>query len=121
VLSFGDDFSNQRTMQDERMQLILARDSFQSLVPLLDAARGVALNPPAAQLLADYMLLLDRNIPGLNLETATRLPKAAQAMFVACLAPTKKEAGAAREQVRFTLMERVRRVVSQNLRSPLLG
>ncbi|MBV8187171.1 MAG: helix-turn-helix domain-containing protein [Alphaproteobacteria bacterium] len=103
------------------MQLILARDSFQPLVPLLDAARGVALNSPGAQLLAEYMLLLDRNIPDLNPQTATRLPNAVQAMFIACLAPKSKEAATAGEQVRFTLMERVRRVVSQNLRSPSLG
>src|SRR5262249_15380965 len=54
ILSFADDIGIRRREQDERVQLILARDDFQPIAPLLDAARGKALDNPAGRLLADY-------------------------------------------------------------------
>ena len=121
ILSFGEEISIRRREQDERIQLLLARDSFDAIAPLLDAARGTALSSPLADMLADYMRLLERNLPILPPEDAGRLGEAVQTMLAACLAPTVDGVAAARDQINLTLMERVRQAVRRNLRSPSLG
>ena len=88
---------------------------------MLDATRGTALNTSQGRLLADYILLLERNLPNLTPEDGSRLPSAIQAMVGACLAPSVDRLAAAGRQIDLTLMERVRRAVRRNLRSPLLG
>ena len=121
ILSFGEEMAIRRRMADERLQLILARDSFQRIAPLLDAARGRSLAGPGARMLADYILLLERNMPLLDAEASHRLRDAVEAMLVACLAPTATGVADARDQIKLTLMERVRQVVRRNLRSHSLG
>ena len=121
LLSLGEEMHIGRRQQDERVQLLLARDSFQAIAPLLDATRGMALNTSQGRLLADYILLLERNLPNLTPEDGSRLPSAIQAMVGACLAPSVDRLAVAGRQIDLTLMERVRRAVRRNLRSPLLG
>jgi AraC-like DNA-binding protein len=121
LLSLGEEMHIGRRQQDERVQLLLARDSFQAIAPSLDATRGMALNPSRGRLLADYILLLERNLPNLTPEDGSRLPSAIQAMVGACLAPSVDRLAAAGRQIDLTLMERVRRAVRRNLRSPSLG
>lgn len=121
ILSFGEEMAIRRRTEDRRIQVILARDSFPTIAPLIDAARGKTIDTPGARMLADYMLLLERNMPALEEENAQRLRSAVEAMLVVCLAPTSKALAAARDQINVTLMERVRQVVRRNLRSHLLG
>ena len=120
VLSLGEEMYSARA-HDERVQLYLARDSFGAIAATLDAARATVLNTPSGKLLADYMLLLDRNLPELDGDDAARLPGAIQAMVAACLAPTADRIASAGSHIRVTLMERVRQAVRRNLRSPSLG
>jgi AraC-like DNA-binding protein len=119
VFSLGEELSSERSL--DRIQLYLARDSFQTIAPLLDAARGKALDTPEGHLLADYMLLLERNIPDLPPEDGGKLALAIQAMLSACLAPSADRLAEAGTHVDLTLMERVRQAVRRNLRSPSLG
>lgn len=121
ILSFGDEISIRRRQEDDRLQLILARDNFQGIAPVVDAARGMALTSPTARMLADYIRLLEHYVPTLDDDAASRLANAAQAMLLACLTPTADNRSAASDQIRLTLMERVRRAVRRNLRSPSLG
>lgn len=119
VFSLGEEMSSERSR--DRIQLYLARDSFQTIAPLLDAARGKALDTPEGHLLADYMLLLERNIPDLPAEDGGKLALAIQAMLGACLAPSADRLAEAGRPIDLTLMERVRQAVRRNLRSPSLG
>lgn len=119
VFSLGEEMSSERSL--ERIQLYLARDSFQTIAPLLDGARGKVLDTPEGRLLADYMLLLERNIPDLPAEDGTKLALAVQAMLSACLAPSADRLADAGRHIDLTLMERVRQAVRRNLRSPSLG
>lgn len=121
ILSFGEETSIRRRQEDRRLQLILARDSFQSIASVIDAATGATMTSPMAGMFADYMRLLGQNMPTLGDDAANRLSKAVQAMLLACLAPTTESEATARDQIRLTLMERVRRAVRRNLRSPSLG
>jgi AraC-like DNA-binding protein len=104
----------------DRLQLYLARDSFHAIAPLLDAAEGMVLDTPEGKLLADYMLLLECNLPHLPSEDGPKLAVAIQAMLGTCLAPFARRVVAS-HYVDLTLMERVRRAVRRNLRSPSLG
>ena len=121
ILSFGEEIGIRRRQDDNRVQLLLPRDSFQAIAPVVDAARAMPLTSPAGRMLADYILLLEQNVPALDDDAANRLSNAVQAMLLACLAPTSDSQMAARHQIRVTLMERVRQAVRRNLRSPSLG
>jgi AraC-like DNA-binding protein len=119
VFSLGEEVSSERSQ--ERIQLYLARDSFQATAPLLDAARGTAIETSEGHLLADYLLLLERNIPELRAEDGAKLARAVQAMICACLAPSADRIAELNGHIDLTLMERVRQAVRKNLRSPSLG
>ena len=84
VFSLGEELHSDRSF--DRVQLYLARDSFHAVAPLLDAARGIPLGTPGGHLLADYLLLLERNIPQLSAVDGPRLAPAIQAMVATCLA-----------------------------------
>jgi AraC-like DNA-binding protein len=119
VFSLAEEACSERA--DDRLQLYLTRDAFQAIAPLLDAARGTALDTPEGHLLADYMFLLERNMPQLPAADGPKLARAIQAMVAACVAPSAGLAAEAARHIDLTLMERVRRAVGRNLRSPSLG
>ena len=119
VVSLGRETYQER--ERDRLQLYLARDSFQAIAPLLDAVRETALDTPEGKLFADYMLLLERNLPHLPATDGPKLAAAIQAMLGACLAPSADRVAEASRHIDLTLMERVRQAVRRNLRSPSLG
>jgi AraC-like DNA-binding protein len=119
VVSLGRETYQER--ERDRIQLYLARDSFQAIAPLLDAVRETALDTPEGKLFADYMLLLERNLPHLPATDGPKLAAAIQAMLGTCLAPSADRMAEASRHIDLTLMERVRQAVRRNLRSPSLG
>ena len=121
IVSLAEEVTTERNNDNNRVQFHLARDRFQKIAAMLDAARGVPLNSPQGRLLADYMLLLERNLPSLAPEDAPRLRNAVEAMLEACLAPYAGKLVKASSQINATLMERVRCVVGRHLRAPSLG
>ena len=82
---------------------------------------GTALDSSEGHLLADYMLLLERNIPHLLAGDGPKLARAIQAMVGACVAPSADRLAEAGNVIDLTLMERVRQAVARNLRSPSLN
>jgi len=120
VWSLGHSSDSRRT-GTERLQLYLPRDSFAKIGASLDKASGSALDTPTGRLLAEYMSLLHRNLDGLASEDVVRLRDAIEAMVAAALLPSDEQIVNASPHVELTLMERVRRAVRRNLRSPLLG
>ncbi len=120
VLSLGNELISERS-QDERLQLYLTRDHFGDIAPLLDAARGTVLNTPLGRMLADYMLLLERNLPDLTQEDLPRLTGAVRAMVGACIVPSPDRLAIAASQFGLGRLEKVRRAVRRHLRSPSLG
>jgi AraC-like DNA-binding protein len=117
--SLGQVSDSRRTVSD-RLQLYLPRDSFSDIGGSLDMAVGAMIDTGPGQLLADYMLMLERNLPKLSPEEAARLPDAVRSMVAACLAPTADRLVCALPQIKVTMLEKVRQAVSRNLRSPSL-
>ena len=120
VISLADEMETVKE-QYSRVQFYLSRNSFARLAAALDDARGKPVNTPEGKLLADYMVLLARNLGDLPANDGPRLMTAVEAMVGACLAPPSNCAPSAQRHMDFALMERVRRAVRAHLRSPLLG
>ena len=120
VLSLGNELISERS-QDERLQLYLTRNSFCEIAPMLDAARGTVLNAPLGRLLAEYMLLLERNLPDLTPDDLPRLTGAVRAMVGACIVPSTDRMAIAASQIGAGRLEKVRQAVRKHLRSPTLG
>ena len=120
ILSLGDFSANQRDL-DSRLQLNIARDKFGAIAPALDAARGRAVSTPLGGMLAEYIRLLERQLPNLTDEDAHSLPQAVAAMVAACVTPSADRMTTAHEQISATLKDKARRCILQNLRSHNLG
>lgn len=105
---------------DERLQLYLARDSFQNLAPILDGARGIVTGPRGT-MLAEFLELLNRNLATVDAASAPQLKDAIGAMIAACVSPSPDRFAAAARPLDLGRMERIRRVVRQHLRSPKMG
>lgn len=120
VLSLGDFSANQRDL-DDRLQLNIARDKFGAIAPVLDAARGRTVNTPLGGMLAEYIRLLERQLPSFTGEDVLRLPQAVAAMVAACVAPSAGRMTTAHAPISATLKDKARRCIIRHLRSPDLG
>jgi AraC-like DNA-binding protein len=117
--SLGREFLHERTHID-RVQFLMARDTFRDIAPLLDAACGSVLDTPLGHLLGDYMLALERHLPAVTEVDFPRLSRAVGAMVAAAIAPSVERTSVAKRQVDFGRKERVRQVVRRHLRTPTL-
>ena len=120
VLSLSDELTSER-LEDCRLQLYMSRDNFSDLAPALDRARGTVVAPPLGALLRDYLRLLERILPSVGSNELERLSDAIGAMVAACLAPEQNRAESVGPQIELIWLERIRRAVRSNLRSPRLG
>lgn len=117
VASLGQELVSERA-QDERLQLYLPRDNFGDLAPVLDAVQGRALSTPLGRLLGDYLVLLEKSLPGLAPADAAKLADAVKAMLLACLTPLADPGAAG--QIHVSRRERAKQVIVSHLRSPSL-
>ncbi|SDS75596.1 helix-turn-helix domain-containing protein [Bradyrhizobium canariense] len=114
--SLGEQFESKRTRVD-RTQILLSREAFHDLAPLLDAARGAVLEKPWGGLLGDYILAVERWLPLMKESDAPRLTAAVRNMVAACIAPSAEHGFLAREEIDCGLLERVRRIIQAQLQS----
>lgn len=119
ILSLGETSESERDA-GERLHLYLPRDRFAALAPELDRVRGRPVDGGAGQLLADYLRLLGRSLPGLTEAERARLPEAVGAMVAACVAPTAARLGHAADQLDLTRLERVRQAIRRRIGSATL-
>lgn len=119
LISLGDPVESRREA-DDRLHLYLPRDRFAALAPQLDRVRGQSIDGGLGQLLADYLRLLERSLPGLPAEDLAKLGDAVQAMVAACVAPTAARTAEAAAQVDLTRLERVRQAIRRRLHSATL-
>ena len=118
--SLGQEFLHERTHVD-RLQLLMTRDAFRDIRPLLDAACGSALDTPSGHLLGDYMIALERRLPAVTQADFPGIIKAVGAIGAAAAAPSAERAAVAKPQIDLGRKERVRQAVRRHLRTPTLG
>jgi AraC-like DNA-binding protein len=116
---FGDEFESKRTRVD-RIQILLPRERFNNLAPVLDAASGSACDTPLGTLLGDYILALERQLPFLTEIDASKLVTASCQMFTACIAPSADRLRLAEQGISIGLFERAKQVIDAQLRSSQL-
>lgn len=119
VVSLAEPCESQREA-DDRLHLYLPRDRFVAIAADLDRLRGRAIEGGAGRLLADYLRLVERALPGLTREERAALPDAIHAMAAACIAPSAARVDAAAAQADLTRLERVRQVIRRRLGSATL-
>jgi AraC-like DNA-binding protein len=107
-------------MQDERIVLFLARDSFRGIVPVLVPACGLPLDTPLGRLLGDYMVALWRRLPEMTEADFPGLAKSIGEMVAAAVAPSADRTAIAKPLIDLGRKERVRQVVRRHLRTPTL-
>lgn len=118
--SLGDRTSSYRNDVD-RIQLLIPRDMFRDIAPLLDASRGSALNTPLGEMLGKYMLLLESHLSFVAPTDLPRLKTAVRGMIAACVVPSDERTRAATCQIEYVRLDRIRQMIHSNLRSPQLG
>jgi AraC-like DNA-binding protein len=118
--SLGQEFRHERTHVD-RVQLLMARDAFPDIGPLLDAACGSVLDTPLGHLLGDYMMALERCLPAVTEADFSGVTKSICAMVAAAVEPSAARLAVARPQIDIGRKERVRQAVRRHLRTPTLG
>jgi len=120
IWSLGQISTSKRSKID-RVDLLLSRDTFRDIAPLLDAATGSVLNTPFGQLLGDFLLTLLQRLPLLPDSDAPHLTVAIGKLVAACVSRSAERVDAARALIDVGRLERVRQTVRAHLQSPLLG
>ena len=115
--SLGQEFLHERTHID-RVSLLMARDAFRDIAPLLDAACGSTLDTPLGHLLGDYMMALEHHLPDVTEPDFARLTRAVGAMVAVAAGPSAERVAVAGPQIDVGRKERVRRVIRKHLRTP---
>jgi AraC-like DNA-binding protein len=113
--------STSKWLQIDRVDLLLSRDTFRDIAPLLDTATGLVLDAPLGQFLGDFLLTLLRRLQHLPDSDAPLLNVAVGKLVAACVAPSAERVEEARELISVGRMERVRQTVRAHLQSPRLG
>lgn len=118
--SLGEKTTSERSSVD-RLQLMIPRDLFRDIAPLLDASRNSALDNPLGRMLGDYMLFLETRLDSIAREDLPRLRDAVRSMIAACLAPSADRVAAASEEIDLGRRERACRQIHLHLRSATLS
>ena len=120
IWSLGQVSTSQRSKID-RVDLLLSRDTFRDIAPLLDTATGSVLDTPLGQLLGELVPTLVQRLTLLPDTDAPHLTGAISKLVAACVAPSAERVEAARVLIDVGRLERVRQTVRTHLQSPLLG
>ncbi|WP_376099911.1 helix-turn-helix domain-containing protein [Roseomonas sp. CCTCC AB2023176] len=100
--------------------LYFPREMFPDFAPTLDRCCNRPVPSTMGQLLAAYLDDLRGRLPSMTEQDLPRLVEATRAMIAACVTPPPEARLAATVQLDQARMERVRRAIRQNLRSPTL-
>lgn len=118
--SLGQEFLHERTHVD-RVQFLMARDTFRDIGHLLDAICGSVLDSPLGHLLGDYMMALEGRLAAVTESDFPHVTKAVGAIVAAAIEPSAERMAIAQRQIDLGRKERVRQAVRRHLRTPTLG
>jgi len=120
IWSLGQTLLSKRS-QIDRVDLLLSRDTFCDIAPLLDMATGSVLETARGSFLGDFLLALTKRLPLLSDNDAQLLSVAIGRLVAACVAPSPARVDAARALIDVGRLERIRQTVRSHLKSPRLG
>ena len=120
IWSLGQTSSSTRS-QIDRVDLLLSRDTFYEIAPLLDMATGSVLETARGSFLGDFLLALIKRLPLLPHRDAPFLSVAIGRLVAACAASSTERVDAPRVRIDAGRLERIRQTVRNHLKSPHLG
>jgi len=100
------------------LSLYLPRDLYPAMAGLIDAAEGDLPPTGLTTLLADYLSALERRLPLMSNEEMSTIAGATSTIVAACLAPNADRLEEAAPLTSWTLVERARRAIRDNLGRP---
>ncbi|VTZ26439.1 Transcriptional regulator, AraC family [Methylocella tundrae] len=103
------------------LSLFVPRDVFRGMTDMIDAADNVIPDAGLGAVLADFVVSLQRRLPGMTRAELPQIDEATRSIIMACLAPTLDHKAAAQNAIAATLLERARQIIEANLGSPELG
>ncbi len=118
--SLGDRTASERSAID-RIQLLIPRDMFRDIAPMLDATRSTILSTPLGKMLGDYLLFLEDRLDSISAEDLPRLTTAVRGMIAACVVPSAERMEVAADEIDYSRRERICRLIQSNLQSPMLS
>ncbi|WP_431282297.1 helix-turn-helix domain-containing protein [Humitalea sp. 24SJ18S-53] len=113
----GEAFDGERTDCDW-LVLFIPRDGLRDWAPGLDATRNAPNRTPLAGLLRDYLGLLERRMPMMTQADVPALLDSTRAMIGACIGNARPQNEVTLAQLDRMRIERIRRIVQDNLRAP---
>lgn len=120
LLSLGEAFTSHRA-EARWTTLYIPRDSFPGLSAGLAALGPGVLETPGAELLGDYLLLLERRLPELTAADVPMVVEATRSMIASCLLAGITPHTASGRYAEVAARERIRRVVRRNISSSTFG
>lgn len=116
LLSLGEAFTSQRA-EARWTTLYIPRDSFPGLSAGLATLGPDVLETPGAELLGDYLLLLERRLPELTAADVPMVVEATRSMIASCLLAGVAPQAESAKYADIATRERIRRVVRGNISS----
>jgi len=104
-----------------RRQLYLPRDSFRDIAERLDATVGSRLDTPMGELLVGFLTSLEKQLPAITAAEVPAIEAALRALVAGTTSSSAEALAEAHPQIALPQLEKTRRVVQANLRSPNLG
>ena len=105
----------------EAMTVLVPRDLFANKATAFDAKNNTILTLPMERLLIDYLLALERRLPGLKTTEVSQAASVTQSMLNACLAPRRDDILQAEHGIAACLLEKARKFVDGRLFDSQLG
>ena len=106
--------------ESEWISLVVPRDTFPTLAPIIDRQLYAPLGGSLGSLLTSYMRTLEVQLPETSESELPRLVEATRAMIAACIVPAHGQPEDPIPTLEHARLERVRLAIRQNLRSPTL-
>jgi AraC-like DNA-binding protein len=107
--------------ESEALSLFIPRDLFGANSEQFDRLPDSIPDTGLMQVLADYLVTLERRAPSLSQEELPNLVHATRTLVAACLAPTAERLKLAESPMAATLLARARHAIRRNLQSDDLG
>lgn len=86
-------------------------------VPFIRSSK-LEIRHESRQLLADFMLLMDRSLPGLRATDVPHIVAATTSLLAACLTPSRDHIVEARSTIDSVIADRASRIIERRLRDP---
>ncbi len=114
-------FRGKVTAPSQVLSLHVPRDVFPEIAAAIDSFNNTLIGGGLQTVLADYLLSLERNLPTILETDRPRIAQLTKMMIAGCLAPSPDSMRAAQQGIAATLLERAKRHIQHNLRSPTLS